>query len=201
MIVYTAITNNYDSLRELPKGIKGICFTDNRELESDTWEIRYIKNLDHKEPKILNHKYFPNQETMWIDGNVTLLKLPKTSHLATFKAKDYQCAYIEARRCRGGKDTPEHIDAQVAVMKADDYPKNNGLSACSVIIRDGKGLEDFEKLWWKQLKRTRRDQVSFNYCLWKLGIKQTHLEGTIYKNEYLIWNITHGLGIHGRIRL
>jgi O-antigen biosynthesis protein len=190
MLVYTAITNNYDTLRELPEGIKGICFTDNPDLKSNTWEIRYIKDLDHKEPKILNHKYFPNQSTMWIDGDTELIKLPEPSPLATFKARDYQCAYTEAEVCKGWKDTAENVMEQVEVMRADGYPENYGLSACTVIVRDGK-QDELENLWWEQLKRTRRDQISFNYCLWKLGITQDYIPGSIYENEYVKWLMTH----------
>jgi hypothetical protein len=190
MIIYTAITNNYDDLIEL-QGHRGICFTDNPDLSSKSWEVRYIPNLDHKEPKILNHKFFPDQATLWIDGNVKLKKLPPISHLATFKAVDYDCAYIEAERCKSGKDTAENLDNQTKVMRQDGYPENNGLSTCSVIVRDGKMNKELENLWWEQLKRTRRDQVSFNYCLWKLGIKQEYLKGSIYQNQYVDWLIKH----------
>ena len=190
MLVYTAITNNYDTLKDLPKGVGGVCFTDNPSLTSRTWEIKYIKGLDHKAPKMLNHQFFPGQSTMWIDGNVVVNKLPKPAHLATFKAKDYQCAYIEAERCKNGKDTVDRIDSQVAYMKDDNYPEYNGLSACTVIVRDGKQRR-LEELWWEQLQRTRRDQISFNYCLWKLGLDQEFIPGSIYQNDYVKW-----LGVH-----
>ena len=190
MLVYTAITKNYDTLRDLPKDVEGVCFTDNPDLTSKTWKIKYIPGLDHKAPKILNHLYFLNQSTMWIDGNVELKKLPEPSALATFKAKDYQCAYIEAERCKQGKDTAENIDKQVNYMRDNKYPENHGLSACTVIVRDGTQIR-LEEFWWRQLQRTRRDQVSFNFCLWKLGMTQDYIPGTIYDNEYVTWFGTH----------
>jgi hypothetical protein len=201
MVIYTAITNKYDTLPKALKGFKCVCFTDDPELTSDEWEIRYIKDLNHKEPKILNHKYFPNELTLWIDANVDLHSIPEVdldTHLATFKALDHQCAYQEAKNCIAwNKDTEENIEKMVRIMKADGYPEQNGMSACAVILRYGdKSLIPFEKLWWDCVQITKRDQVSFNYALWKTNRTQNYISGSIYSNEYCTWNIKHnGLGI------
>ena len=64
VVIYTVITGNYDSLSTpsfRSEGVDYLCFTNNRELQSDFWEIRHIEDgilndvgLSRK-PKILAH--------------------------------------------------------------------------------------------------------------------------------------------------
>ena len=71
--------NGYDILVEpdyKPEGWDFVCFTD-RDLESDTWEIRktlplYTDNTrTARKHKLLTHRLFPDYEySLWIDGNI-----------------------------------------------------------------------------------------------------------------------------------
>ena len=49
-VVYTSITGNYDDLR-LPvvvnPKLKYVCFTDNKNLRSDIWDVKYVENMDN----------------------------------------------------------------------------------------------------------------------------------------------------------
>lgn len=83
-VIYTVIAGNYDSLLKQPNvdGYDFICFTDNKELKSDLWEIREIPQelndlTDVKKNrciKILAHKYLPEYDfSIYIDGNISIL--------------------------------------------------------------------------------------------------------------------------------
>ena len=50
-IVYTSIYGDYDNLKDQPDiGADYICFTDNPDLKSDCWEIRYDPIYQHLHP-------------------------------------------------------------------------------------------------------------------------------------------------------
>jgi len=47
LVIYTAIIGNYDTLKDpeyIDENCDYVCFTDNRELKSDIWQIRLIKD-------------------------------------------------------------------------------------------------------------------------------------------------------------
>src|SRR5687767_13676487 len=76
-IIYTCITNNYDTLRPIkaPDGWRAICFTDyiGASWDVDGWEISKhpMGSLNAREVK-LNPHYFlpPHHRSIWIDGNL-----------------------------------------------------------------------------------------------------------------------------------
>jgi len=209
-VVYTAITKRYDTLKEplvVNDKVDYICFTDNDKLESKIWKIVYIKDLYHKEPKILPQKYLEGYtHSLWIDGSCKLLVDPmilfdlvidnSKPFIATFDALLWHCAYSEAIKCMEFMlDNPTKIKEQVAFMESEGYPKDNGLSVGTVIVRrHTKLLEDFSNLWWDMITRfSKRDQISINYTLWKLDIRQAYIPGSIYNNKYVSWGgHTHG---------
>lgn len=84
-VIYTAIIGGYDKLIEpkfKPNGWDFVCFTD-RELESDTWEIRntlplYTDNTrTARKHKLLTHRYLPEYDfSLWVDGNINIVGDP-----------------------------------------------------------------------------------------------------------------------------
>ena len=79
-VIYTAIFGGKDSLIEpeyIPKGCDFICFTDNENLRSNTWQIRKVEpGFDDpvrsaKIFKILPHNFLSEYEiSIWVDGNL-----------------------------------------------------------------------------------------------------------------------------------
>ena len=110
--VVTCITGGKDTLRDdqVKGNAKFICYTDNPDLKSDTWEIRpaYDKFKDPRRNsrmhKIMMHKYSDADITIWIDGNIELSISPeeivekylKDFDLAMFKHGSRDCIYDEA---------------------------------------------------------------------------------------------------------
>jgi hypothetical protein len=86
-VVYTVLMGGYESLLEQPQaGAQGtdlICFTDDPETTSETWQVRHVKpalpadpNRSSRRPKILAHEYLADyDESLYID-NAVLLTAP-----------------------------------------------------------------------------------------------------------------------------
>lgn len=188
-VIYTCITGDYDKLLEVQKKDEGfdyICFTDNPSLESDTWEIRLIDGLEHlnnvrkqRYIKINTHKFLSEYDlSIWVDGNIQvlgkfneLIEKHHSGYMTTFKHPWNHCIYQECRGCAiVKKDDPFVMLKQTMGYMKEGYPKDNGLVETKMIIRyhnETKCIELMEG-WWNELdKGSHRDQLSFNYVLWK----------------------------------
>ena len=178
------------------------CFTDDKNLASNTWQIRLLEQhspdprRNAKLPKILIHKYLPGYEyTIWMDASF-ILKAPAkfmitkylaASNIALFKHFKRSCLYDEAAECiKLNLDKKEVIENQINRYKAEGYPENNGLHECGIILRRScKEVEKFNELWWQEVENgCRRDQISVDYCLYKSNLKVTNIDGGIRNNKY-----------------
>lgn len=192
--VLTAITGGRDLLRE--KQVVGdaqfIAYTD-FETESDIWNIKPAHNR-FKDPrrnsrihKILSHQYCDTEYSIWIDGDMSLLRNPeeliekylKDYDLAVFKHNLRDCIYDEALRCATERlDDPEVIIEQASVYEKKGYAKHKGLCECGVLIRrhSPKTIE-FNNFWWSEYCRhSVRDQISFMYAVDSVGLRINQLD-------------------------
>lgn len=202
IVVYTCITNDKDTLKPLnkEKGVDYVCFSD-KLIKSDTWEIKKSTN-DSSDPrrnarkhKILSHKYFPDYDySIWVDGsifpseNIKRLIESLNTDVGVFKHQDRDCLYKEAHTCIYYKlDEEDKILSQIDKYSREGYPEKNGLVESRVLVRKHtKEVNEFNELWWNELiNGSRRDQISFNYCIWKLGMKYSIIprEGFVYKDH------------------
>ena len=86
-------------------------------------------------------------------------------------------------------------------IRKEHYPRGNGLCETNVLYR--KQLlpitNSFNKLWWECINSySRRDQLSFNYVLWKVGIPCVYFlgEGKNVRNTDLFRIIAHNNLVH-----
>lgn len=178
MILYTAITNNYDQLHEFDTPFRKICFTDQL-ITSKTWEIKVIDPQPKifRQIKIMPNLFLPEHEkSVWIDGHLQPqdLSLFERSGFWLMKHPVRNCIYQEAQECIAlRKDNPQTINAQMMRYQTEGYPVNNGLNATGVLIRDNNVANNaFNWMWWNEVKYgSVRDQLSFNYCAWRTGLK------------------------------
>lgn len=206
--VYTAITGNYDDLKEpdfITPGWDYICYTNNSKLRSGIWKIKYIDNNGLDDVRLsrsvwaLNHKYVPEYKIsisiggqMKIIGNLDIfLKkyLPNDNNIDMSMAKHPNriCIYEEAKRCKK-RDDPKLIERQMRFYREEGYPQNNGLVATGIIIRKHgrSNVEEHCQKWWEQIKKwSFRDQLSFDYVLWKYKLVNI---------SYFSYNIIRGKG-------
>jgi hypothetical protein len=97
--------------------------------------------------------------------------LPPDKSLAISKHPVRDCIYDEANKVKIlKKDNMFTIDRQMKKYQENGFPRNFGLIRTGLIIRrhDDKKLARHCRLWLKEIiNYSQRDQLSFNYILWK----------------------------------
>ena len=197
VVVYTCITGGYDNILEpsfVTSGVDYVCFTDNSNMKSKTWKFRpipdelltYSKVKQQRGVKILAHRYLSEYDiSIWVDGAV-IVKGDVNKYIGTLDLDKYsvfipehpnrKCIYAEKDAClRIKKITGEGIalaEKQMKRYRDEGMPENYGLVQTNVMIRrhNDQYSKDLMEKWWDELKNySHRDQLSFNYALWKQG--------------------------------
>ncbi|MCT8249412.1 DUF616 domain-containing protein [Proteus faecis] len=204
-LVYTVILDDYDSLTEIKEkneNIDYICITDNKNITSNTWEVIYIEKEDNdsiiinRMYKMLPHRFFPHYQTLYIDGNIAIIKdinnlfdkyLTQNSFAAP-KHSIRDCIYEESLACLKAKKEKEY-NIHLLLMELHDkkYPFNNGLLENNILFRKNeKKINDIMEDWFVIFKNIcQRDQLSLCYLLWENNIKYQFVkEGPRYERNY-----------------
>ena len=80
-VIYTAIFNNYDSLKTplvVSKGWDYLCFTNSKELRSDVWKIKYVPmnasaSMCARNIKINYFNYVSKYDiSVWVDASIEI---------------------------------------------------------------------------------------------------------------------------------
>lgn len=207
IVVYTAITGKYDSLKEplfQNEDIDYICFTNNPELKSNIWKIREIQDRDRdnvhlaRHIKINPHIYCPEYETsVWVDGKFQIrsdirkyiAQYQSDAKMLCFPHFERQCIIDEAAMCtilhKGDK---KDMFNQVADYLKAGYPVDNGLyeTGCIVRIHNDSEIVELMRMWEEEVNRySVRDQLSFPYVCWKKDFVPDICDLLIYKNNWL----------------
>lgn len=215
-VIYTCIVGDYDDLTTPPflEDWDYICYTD-QPLKSDIWEIREIPTeLKYLSPikqqryiKLHPHLLFPEYDfSLWIDANVTINKnfnkyieqncTEEGTVLFIGKHPSRNCIYREAITCKTmKKDSDEIINKQMDKYRNEGFPENMGLPQSCIIFRyhNEQSCIDLMNTWWNEIEQfSHRDQLSFNYALWKNPNTQVkYLDKSIFSNEYFYWSGVH----------
>jgi hypothetical protein len=219
VVVYTAITHGYDRLMPLKaqcvSPARQIAFLDEATRTASTstgsWEIRDIDrhaqdpNRQAKLYKVLPDMFFPDAEySLWVDGNVSLI-YPFDIHrlISLFLAEADMCVaphhtrtclYEEAAVCKVRRlDSARVIDRQMARYRKEGFPAWHGLNQAAVILRrHSEAVKNFNHKWWQEIcQGSRRDQLSFNYVLWKVGLPIAEFPLSIQDNNGLFGKVAH----------
>lgn len=207
VVVYTAIIGGYDDLHDplfTDDGLTYICFTDNRELKSDIWNIEYIRDarLDSihlaRKLKVLPHLYLKEFDTsMWIDGNFEInqdirsyiQEYERDRPMLCFPHCERECIYEEAGTClyykKGNK---EDIIKQVNQYYQDGYPFNNGLYETGCIVRDTNNelVKKIMEDWYQEIFRySYRDQLSLPIVCHSHAFEPDICDLNIYDNRWI----------------
>jgi hypothetical protein len=192
-VVYTAILDNYEGLKQnqANKNADFIAYM-SYPVNSEMWQVKEPINVFsnprrnarwHKvNAHLLDYDY-----SLWIDGSMEI-KQPidwfietylKDADIAVFRHPDRNCLYQEAEVCsKIGFDDPNVIEKQIKRYKKEGYPEENGLGETKIVLRKhSPKVEEFNRLWLHEITNfSLRDQISFNYCVWKSGIKLNYIE-------------------------
>jgi hypothetical protein len=121
--------------------------------------------------KILAHKYFDDEFTIYFDGNMKLIMSPEEVvarymdgfDMAIFKHPSRDCVYDECLKCAQLKmDDPEVLIAQAKYYEDHEYPKHRGLCEGGFIVRRNNArTRAMNETWWADFcVFSRRDQIS-----------------------------------------
>lgn len=168
--VYSAITGDKDKTENWP---------------SNVMLFKYDRFKDERRnsriQKMLPHLYMNSEYSIYIDGNIRLLKTPeeliekhlKDYDIAVYKHPTRDCLYDEAKKCAVLKlDDPETIIEQAKYYEDSGFAKHRGLAECGIIFRRHTDkVREFNEAWWAQYCRfSVRDQISFMYSADLVGL-------------------------------
>lgn len=203
--VYTCITGGYDNLNEIKKPEKGVdyvCFTNNKQLRSRTWKIvqlddaginnrrlaRKIKVLGHP---AINDKYevfvWTDADVVWEKPIVEFTKFLKKRDFAIFVHHARKTTFEEAVAClKNRKDTIQNIRKVLDFYAKVGYPDDNGLFESTVFVkRNTAEVMKMLKEWYGIIEKyTERDQLSFSYAIWKVGLEVSPIPLNVWNNEW-----------------
>lgn len=207
--LYTANFNGYDVFREpavVTPGWNYIYFTNDKNIKSNIWDVRYVRNIRAKEArfiKIMNPACSHHDLSIWIDSSITIncnldnfIDKYSKSDFNLLKHPNRNCVYQEAEACiKRKKDNVNVIKAQVINYRALGYPFNNGMVATGMLIRKrSKAINDFCEKWWQEVNRfSKRDQLSFNFINWKNPIPYHLIPFEVLQNEFILNKHIHKL--------
>lgn len=217
-VIYTCITGSYEKIVDptyIQPDFDYICFTDNLNQTSKVWKFReipeelqkYSKVKQQRLIKICPHKYLSEyDESLWVDGSIDILSdvnkfidtycniKDKSVYIRRHPAR--KCIYVEANTCISmKKDNSANINPQIEKYKKENFPANFGLVETGYIYRKHHNpyCVKLMNLWANELiNGSHRDQLSFNYALWKIGDSGfQYLDTKLLNCEYFKWYPHH----------
>jgi len=212
IVVYTALLGDYDNLQEMPFPVDAYCFTNNKNIKTNTWKIIEDKNTyetvdervrQSRRYKTLPQLYFPDADIWiwtdacfaWSQNPIETIPYLGENDIATFKYPDIfgerDCIYQEAKACIArAKDDKKMILDQMKKYKKTGYKKHLGLVETTILVRrNTPQVREFNNRWWEEIKNgSRRDQLSFNFVIWSLKMKYSILPGYRLKTDFGLWH-------------
>ncbi|MBD5395936.1 MAG: DUF616 domain-containing protein [Lachnospiraceae bacterium] len=207
IVVYTAITGDYDELKDpafLSPDIDYICFTNNKNIRSNAWNIQYVDSnslpdqLLSRKIKLNPQIYFKEYNTsVWVDGKFKIQadirdyikKYEKAMPILCFPHYERACIYEEEAICMLlNFSDKEKLLNQVINYYSQKYPFDNGLYETGCMVRnhnDSKVIK-IMKEWEKEITDfSIRDQISLPYVCWKNNFLPDISDVYINDNKWL----------------
>lgn len=207
-VIYSAVVGNYDTVKQ-PQVIHPeydyILFSNTvKEDYVGVWQIRCIdySNLDNtriaRYVKTHPIELLPEYETsVWMDSNICICTdyiykrveelIERYVVISTIQHNRRDCIYDEAFVIINyAYDKESIVIRQMNYLVKNGYERNLGLCETGVLFRKHTPEVDyFNKEWWSLIdKYSKRDQLSFNYVLWKTKLNFEYLlpEGKSVRN-------------------
>ena len=188
-IAYTAVFGSYDTPRTpsvISDGWEYICFTDTPK-PVEGWKMVYAERGDTTRQSILISRYhkivFQDHVDcnicLWTDANIQIrcdlnefARQYKEYELVTMRHPKRVSIYSEAKACLHQTEQLL-IKQQMEQYVSEHYFADNGLISSGILLRrNNKNVRSFCDKWFAELEKySIRDQLSFNYVLWKHPLK------------------------------
>lgn len=198
--MYSALIGRYEQLNEQPiandTDVEFICFTDDPELTSDSWDIRLIEPRFPMD-SIRSARYFKTRgpellagydESLWIDNSVLLRDTPDSILDNWLAEADIAIPRHSYRKtvigefdavATDGYDDPARVYEQLihySSLRAETMQEHPYWTAL-VARRHIPVVDEVMKLWHDHIMRySRRDQLSINFVLGSSGLPVNALD-------------------------
>lgn len=194
-VIYTAIVGNYDEIPQplvVDDRFDYILFSnDIKESRVGVWQVRTIDYENSDRIKIARYvKTHPDflldgyEFSIWVDANIqiktdyiyqrSLALYDNGGIISAVVHPERDCIYKEIFAVFDfGYETEKTLLDWATILRIDHYPQNNGLNETGIMYRKHYNsiVKNIDDLWWFCIERySRRDQLSFNYVLWKLNV-------------------------------
>ncbi len=212
-IVYTVLFGKYENINERPhfdnSTTRYICFTDDTELRSNSWEIiqctprfpndpsrssRYIKMLGHRMlPFHTRSLYIDNSVLLKVDGKIILDSWLVDAHVAMMKHYRRKSVKAEFFICSAySLDKQEVIRDQFNFYKV-YYPQilaERPFWGGMIAKANSPSADSLMEIWQTQYDLfSRRDQLSINVSSFISGIPIKMIEGENDSSPWHAWPI------------
>jgi hypothetical protein len=137
--------------------------------------------------KCLSHKYLPPHDySIWFDGSHSpkidlsfLIEVLEDAKIGTFSHRFGYGWKDIAKNCMNmGWDDPKIISNQIIKYENESLPNLLAFETAVLVRKNCSIISKFNEMWWQELKLgSIRDQISFPYVLWKLGLDCKSLPG------------------------
>jgi hypothetical protein len=189
-----------------------LLFTNNKDLgekfNSKGWIVKYIDDPEITDNKLLarkhkslTHRYIPDKYdiSIWIDGSIGLKNnfFNVTEFLEEIEIDKYNIVCKKHPNRNTIKDEAkiisklkfekdENINKVLDILKKNNFKDDVGLSETGILIRKHKNNSIIESMeeWFNLIKICIRDQISFDYILWKYRLLYSRKEYKFFHNKY-----------------
>ena len=216
-VIYSAIVGGYDEIMQpivVDDRFDFVLFSnDIKDSQVGVWQIRPIKYSNSDNTRICRYvKTHPEEllkeyeVSVWTDSNVQILSSYVYERIVELEKQDVavssmwhparKCIYEEAFAVVNMMVEHEKVVVDWChFLRKENYPQNNGLCETNVMYRKhNEVVRQIDELWWHCIENySRRDQLSFNYVLWKIGIPVHYFfgEGRNARNTEHMRLVTH----------
>lgn len=207
LVIYTALTGNYDHVHEIlykEDGVDYLLFTNNPAIKSKTWDVVFLDSdqddlVLSREIKMIPHKYLDDKYdiSIYIDANAviygelteltrylndnTALAVSQHSVRKNLKEEIEACVQLK------GVDRDE-VEKQYARYVQEGFEDNRQLLECGILVRRHKDskLQELMLLWFQEFRDgIKRDQLSLLPCISRLGYEDyTVMDGSVWHNQF-----------------
>lgn len=216
--VYTVLFGGYEDLLAQPMAIESqlefICFTDDPELESDSWRVELVEPLfradparSSRYPKICAHRFLDSYDvSLYVDNSVLLTRPPE--ELIQMMLPEEAAMGVVAHSFR--KTVADEFDAVMAAGYDADWICLEQLDhyrlqypdvlasrpiAGGILVRRHQHpdvVEAMERWWYHVLRYSRRDQLSFLAALSESSVSPVVAVLDLNSNRYWRWPASTG---------
>lgn len=201
-VIFSALVGGYDEILQplaVDERFDYVLFTnDITETQVGVWQIKPITYENPDSTRVCRYvKTHPEEllqeyeVSVWIDANIQLLtnevydRIVELDHQGVMVSSMWhpvrKCVYEEAFAVMNMMVEHERVVVDWChFLRKENYPKDHGLCETNVVFRKhhNSSVGQADVLWWQCIERySRRDQLSFNYVLWKLDIPYSYFFG------------------------